>query len=307
MRSQLLSGLAALSFTVATLGAADGDKVTIIGKGHRFFAADYDKHTMLIVGADGKVEWSHHMDGGSHDAWMLPNGHILWTPSGDKVFDLDPKTDKQVLVYDAKTNGNEHADVQVHGITPLPDGGVVVFESGPKRILEIGSDGKIQKQIALTMEGDPHHNMRNARKLANGHYLLCLSHDKKISEVDGDGKEVWSYPTETECYSAVRLENGNTLIGGGFSHKVLEVDKAGTVVWSISETELPGISLGYVAQVQRLPNGDTIIDNCHAKEANPQLIEVDKDKKVVWSYRDFEHLGNATPVGFVLDVPGALR
>nr|MBA3938646.1 hypothetical protein [Planctomycetota bacterium] len=126
MRMRLLSGLAALSFTVAALGAAEGDKVAITGKGHRFFAADYDKHIMLIVAADGKVEWSRHMDGGAHDAWMLPNGHILWTPSGDKVFDLDPKTDQQVLVYDSKTNGNEHADVQVHGITPLEGGGVVV-------------------------------------------------------------------------------------------------------------------------------------------------------------------------------------
>jgi outer membrane protein assembly factor BamB len=299
---------AALLGFCSILAAADpAQKIEITGKGHRFFAADYDKHIMAIIGADGMVEWSAKMDGGTHDAWPLPNGHILWTPSGDKIFDTDPKTGMQTLVYDAQTNGNKGHDVQLHGIQPNPDGSVVVFESGPKRVIEV-KDGKILKEVKLPIDkGDPHHHMRNARKLADGHYLLCLSADRKISEVDQDGKEVWSLPTETECYSAVRLENGNTLIGGGFSHKVMEVDKDKKVVWSISESELPGIKLAYVAQVERLPNGDTIIANCHAGPANPQVIEVDQDKKVVWSYRDFEHFGNAQPVAFVLDVPGALR
>jgi outer membrane protein assembly factor BamB len=293
----------------AALAAADADKkVEITGKGHRFFAADYDKHIMAIFGEDGKIEWSKHMDGGTHDAWVLPNGHILWTPSGDKVFDTDPKTDEQVLVYDSKTHGNEKEDVQDHGITPLADGGVAVFESGPKRVVEVDRSGMVTKVLKLPIvNGDPHHNMRNARKLANGNYLLCLSADSKVVEVDGEGKVVWSVPTEKEAYSAVRLADGDTLIGCGYAHKVVEVDKAGTVVWSITETELPGIKFNYVAQVERLPNGNTIIDNCHAGPENPQLIEVDKDKKVVWSYRDFEHLGNATPVAFVLDAPGALR
>ena len=42
------------------------------------------------------------MDGGTHDAWMMPDGKILWTPSGDKAFETDPKTNEQTLVYDAK-------------------------------------------------------------------------------------------------------------------------------------------------------------------------------------------------------------
>ena len=54
MRFMLTLGILAgfvLSPTLA-LNAAD-----ITGTGHRFFAADYDKHVMAIVGADGKVEW----------------------------------------------------------------------------------------------------------------------------------------------------------------------------------------------------------------------------------------------------------
>ncbi len=307
----LCACLFALALVPAGLTAADADKdkkVEITGKGHRFFAADYDKHIMAIIAADGAVEWSIHMDGGTHDAWMLPNGHILWTPSGDKVFDTDPKTGKQTLVYDSKGNGNEKQDVQDHGINPLPDGGVAIFESGPKRVVEIDKMGTVSKVLALPIvNGDPHHHMRNSRKLANGNYLLCLSADSKVVEVDPQGKIVWTYATEKEAYSAVRLANGNTLIGCGFAHKVVEVDPSGAVVWTVGEKDLPGISFAYVAQVERLPDGNTIIVNCHAGPGNPQLIEVDKDKKVVWSYRDFEHLGNATPVAFVLDAPGAVR
>lgn len=299
----------ALAFPPVMAQAADPNvKVEIIGRGHRFFAADYDRHIMAIIAADGTVEWSKKMDGGTHDAWMMPDGKILWTPSGDKVFETDPKTNEQKLVYDAKTNGNENADVQLHGIQPNADGSIVVFESGPRRVIEVDRTGKILKEVKLPIEkGDPHHHMRNARKLDNGNYLLCLSADSKILEVDPTGKAVWEYATKGEAYSAVRLKNGNTLIGSGFAHRVVEVDKDGKEVWSIGETELPDIKLNYVAQVTRLPNGNTLIVNCHAGPANPQLIEVTPDKKIAWSYRDFEHFGNALPVGFVLDAPGAVR
>ena len=36
----------------------------------------------------------------------------------------------------------------------------------------------------------------------------------------------------------------------------------------------------------------------------PQLIEVTRDKKVVWTFRDFKLFGDATPVAIVLDDQG---
>jgi outer membrane protein assembly factor BamB len=293
--------LAGLSLST-TLWSAD-----ITGKGHRFFAADYDKHVMAIVGADGKVEWKRKMDGGCHDAWVEADGKVLWTPSGREIFEVDPKADTQTLLYDSKKHGGQDGDIQIHGFQPNADGTITVFESGPKRIVEVDRSGKVLKTVPLMINGDPHHQMRNARKLANGNYLMALSAEAKVVEVDGTGKVVWEVATGKECYSAIRLANGNTLIGGGHNHKVFEVDQAGKEVWSVGETELPGIKFGYMAQVQRLKNGNTIIINCHAGPANPQIIEVDRDKQVVWSYRDFENFGNALPVGFVLDDTDAVR
>jgi hypothetical protein len=38
-----------------------------------------------------------------------------------------------------------------------------------------------------------------------------------------------------------------------------------------------------------------MIGNCHAGPDNPQIIEVNKDKQVVWSFKNFDVFGNAMP------------
>jgi hypothetical protein len=44
--------------------------------------------------------------------------------------------------------------------------------------------------------------------------------------------------------------------------------------------------------LQLLPNGNLIISNTHAGPDNPQLIEVTRDKKVVWTFKGFTNFGN---------------
>jgi len=53
--------------------------------------------------------------------------------------------------------------------------------------------------------------------------------------------------------------------------------------------------------VWRLANGNTRFVNCHAGPENPQIIEVTPEKKVVWSFRDFETFGDSMPVAVVLE------
>ena len=104
-----------------------------------------------------------------------------------------------------------------------------------------------------------------------------------------------------QVYSAVRLANGNTLIGTGNGHSVLEVTPAKEIVWQVGQRDLEGITLAWVTQVERLPNGNTRFVNCHAGPANPQIIEVTPAKKVVWTFKDFKTFGNSLPVAVVLD------
>ena len=228
-------------------------------------------------------------------------------------------------------NGNAPTDenkkgrpVQVHAIQRLADGNTMIVESGPSRIIEVDKDGKIAKEIKLTVKNhSTHSDTRNARKLENGHYLVAHESDGTVREYDGDGKVVWEFEIPlgdkksngdhgvngwgNHCYSAIRLPNGNTLIGGGNSHSVLEVSPAKEIVWQLTQDELPGIQLAWVTQVQALKNGNIIVGNCHAGDKNPQIIEVSRDKKVVWSYKDFKNFGNAVPVSFVIDSPDSVR
>jgi hypothetical protein len=44
-----------------------------------------------------------------------------------------------------------------------------------------------------------------------------------------------------------------------------------------------------------------VVGNCHAGPENPQLIEVTRDKKVVWTFKDFKTFGNDLACAVVLD------
>ncbi len=289
----------------SSLGARAADNAApaaSTGKPHRLLIGDYSKQILAIVGADGQIEWQTPI-GAIHDAWLLPGGNVLFQTDFQHLVEMSPDK-KEVWKYDAgKMNGNEGKPVEVHAFQRLADGITMIAESGPSRIIEVDRDGKIQKQIPLEVDHPAaHYDTRLARKLDNGHYLVAHEGDNKmVREYDAQGKVVWQFDPKSRVYSAIRLAGGNTLIGSGDGHSVLEVNPAGQVVWSVEEKELPGITLAWVTMVERLPNGNTVIVNCHAGPENPQIIEVTPKKEVVWTFKDFERFGNAVAVARVLD------
>ena len=72
------------------------------------------------------------------------------------------------------------------------------------------------------------------------------------------------------------------------------------IVWRLDQHDLPGITLAWVTQVSRKENGNTVLVNCHAGPDNPQIIEVTPEKRVVWTFKDFETFGDSLPVAVVL-------
>ena len=194
----------------------------------------------------------------------------------------------------------------------------MIVESGPARILEVDRDGKVQKEIKLVVRTpSTHSDTRNAQKTEAGTYLVAHEKDGVIREYDGAGKVIWEFEVPlfgkerksdhgpeafgNQAYSAIRLANGNTLIGTGNGHSVLEVTPQKEIVWKIEQNDLPGITLAWVTQVKRKPNGNTQLINCHAGPDNPQIIEVTPEKKVVWTFKDFKTFGNSLPAAVVLE------
>ena len=292
---------------------------------HRLLLSDDTKHNIAIVGKDGKIEWEYKISA-LHDLHYLPASRtILFQTSFQHLVEIDPKTNQIVWEYDAaRSNGNDGKKVEVHAFQRLPDGSTMIAESGPARIIEVDRAGKLLKQIKLKVNRpSTHSDTRLVRKLDDGHYLVSHEADGAVREYDAGGNVVWEFDIPlfgkkpagghgpeafgNQTFQPLRLTGGNTLISTGNGHGVLEVTPDKKIVWQLHQDDLAGIKLAWVTSLQVLPNGNIVLGNCHAGPDNPQVIEVTRDKKVVWTFKDMKNFGNATTNSQVLDVDSTVR
>ena len=231
---------------------------------------------------------------------MLKNGHILFHENWTSLIEMT--LDKKVVwTYDcARMNGNEGKRVNIHAFTRLPNGRTMIAESGVGRIIEVDKQGKLHSEVKLGEEGRK--NTRQAHKLANGNYLACAERPGVVTEYNTKSEIVWEYNTDTRVYGAIRLRSGNTLIATGSGNSIIEVTPKGKVVWEIKK-KVPGtaINLSWTTCVTELPNGNFVIGNCHARENNPQIFEITKDKKIVWEINRYDIFGNGLACSQVLN------
>jgi outer membrane protein assembly factor BamB len=308
--------IVAVGLFALALPATAGDGKTT----HRLLVADDSTKRIAIIAADGTTEWESKI-GPIHDLHLLPNGNVLFQRSWTHIVEVDPKTDKIVWEYKA---GGAGKTVEVHSFQRLADGVTLIAESGTARLIEVDASGKIVRELKLKVtKSHPHTDTRLVRKLASGNYLVCHEGDGTVREYDAKGIVVWDYEVPlfdmkpkaghgpesfgNKCFAALRLANGNTLISTGNGHSILEVTPKKEIVWSLKQGELPGIELGWLTTLQVLNNGNIVFGNCHAGPKNPQVIEITRDKKVVWTFQDVKRFGNSTPNSQVLDVKDSIR
>lgn len=287
----------------------------------KFIAADSSKQRIAIIGEDGKTVWESKI-GPLHDLHVLPGGNVLFQKTWTEIIEVNPASGDTVWRYDAKSiPANKSVPMEIHAFQRLADGRTMVAESGPGRIIELDAKLNVAATMALKVSRpDPHRDTRLVRKLASGNYLVCHEGDGLVREYEPSGKIAWEYKVPlfdkepkpghgveafgNQAFSALRLPNGNTLIGAGNGHSVLEVSPKGEIVWSLHQNDLPGIQLAWVTSLQVLPSGNILINNCHAGPKNPQLIEVSREKKVVWSFLDFDRFGDSLTNSQILTVDG---
>ena len=282
--------------------------------GYRVLAQD--RGHVAIVNGKGLVEWEVSCPFGAHDIARLPNGNLLLHTGPTTIVEMTPAK-KVVWKHESRPKEGYKGKVEIHSFQRLDDGLTMIAESGNRRIVEVDRDDKIVREVPLTVnKPNSHHDTRLARKLTSSHYLVCHEGDGVVREYDDKGKVVWSYTLDlggrpaspghgpeghgTAVFGALRRDNGNTLIATGNGNRVIEVNPQGKIVWSIGHDELPGIRLAWVTTLQLLPNGNLIVGNCHAGPDNPQLFEVTRDKKVVWTFKDFKIFGNSLAAAQVL-------
>jgi len=118
----------------------------------------------------------------------------------------------------------------------------------------------------------------------------------KVFIVSREGAVEWEYAAP----------NGN----GAGGTRVFGANVGGQMVWGVRGDELPGISLKFMAGLHRLANGNTVMSNWlgHGQFGKaPHLIEVTRDKQVVWTFADHERMKTVSSVVVLDDAPGSGR
>jgi len=248
---------------------------------HEFLATGGET---FIVDSTGKTSWTY--PHGSRDGWVLENGNILLALSKSKAYPggaaaLVDRSGKILFLHKGTQS-------EVNTVQPLAGGSMLLTEAGPTpRILEVDPSGKVTVEVPLKAQVKDHHlQTRMARKLPNGNYLVPQLLDKVVREYDPTGKVLWEAKTPHWPFTAIRLPDGNTLIGCTLGNLVIEVDPKGKEVWRVTNDDLPGKPINDACGVQRLSNGNTVITSHHAKAGEIKLMEITRDKKIVWTHKD---------------------
>ena len=278
------------------------------------------QHPMLYVGEncnkmflvkDGKTIWSYSTGKGPEydDVWMLSNGNILFTRM--KYIALITPDKKVLWRYDCdNSKGAEHTEV--HACQPIGQDKVMFVVNGlpPKLMVVNIKTGAVEvsHELPYSLPANPngiHGQFRRARVTAAGTYLVSFLTMNCVVEYDRNFKEIWRYNIPSP-WAAIRLKNGNTLITDEKESLTREVNTNGETVWEFNcKTGLP-TEYQFTSAPQsctRLANGNTIFTSRGNGGKGPQLIEVTRDKKVVWVLQDWKNISDATAVQ-ILDDPG---
>ncbi|MBT3200274.1 MAG: hypothetical protein HN350_10180 [Phycisphaerales bacterium] len=250
---------------------------------HRFIASTYHNQ-VYIVDKQGKIEWEVKAPR-AQDVFMLDGGRVLFnTNKGAQIVRIK---DKKVLWEYKHESKNKF---EIHSCQPLKNGNVLITVCGESKLLEIDKAGKIAKTIEFAKvskaAGNGHMELRDSFKTSRGTYLVAFLTEGVIREFDGDSKVIRTIKGDffkSKGVSSIQeLKNGNLVIGGGYGKNVLEIDKNDKIVWSLTQDDIKGLNLGYVATAKRLENGNTLVSLYHGSYA---FFEVTPDKKIIWSIK----------------------
>ena len=256
------------------------------------------KGATVIINSKGEIIWSFKA-GNNHDVWMLKNGNVMFADGA--VREVNIKTKKVVWSYKPKvTRGGGAFSCQ-----RLDNGNTLVGENSTGRILEVDPKGKIVFKLQTKpYKAGSHGNMRMVRKTKEGTYLVAFSGKKIYREYAADGKIIWEKKVNGAlAFSIVKLPNGNYLTGQ--VNSIIEYNKAGKEVWKFDpKKDAKDVKIGMICGLNVLPNGNIafgIYRIIQDQKNGAALMEITRDKKVVWRYIDTKYRPSAMMSLEVLD------
>lgn len=284
-------------------------------EGHAILLSGSGMDRIEVLSKDGKTLWrvSQTDIGWSevNDADMLPNGNIVLASrasSGSTVYMLRPDY-KKGSGYEVLWTYKVPAGAENHTSQVLPDGGILIGEAYASyvRIVELDVQGNLRKTVS-SLEGWPagsnsHSQVRQIYKTEKGTYLLASMSANKTIEYSADGEKLAEYPAGG--FTAICDKSGNVIVAGGDSHTLTAFDsQSGEMLWRIGQNDIAGVSLGFVAALNVLDNGNILLANWggHGGSGGDAVLEIALPKdgegaKVVWSVNS----GSATSNVCLLD------
>ena len=261
-------------------------------------------YNIIFLVNQGKIIWTYSTGPGCEydDVWMMSNGNILFTRM-QYIAIVTPKKEV-VWRYDAPEG------TEIHGCQPIGLDKVLFVQNGqpPKLYLMNTKTKTIEAEHilpvdTLTDKKYVHAQFRRVRYTDQGTYLVPFLELGRVVEYDRNLNEIWRYEIKTP-WAAIRLKNGNTLITNEADKLTREVNRKNETVWELRPSDLPEKYRFINTQCcTRLANGNTIICSRGDNGKGPQLVEVNRDKEVVWVLWDWKNLGPASGVQ-ILDDPG---
>ena len=241
-----------------------------------FLYAAEGAQKIIRYGPESTIVWEYPAQM-ARDVWSLPNGNVLFCFNRDYdaakndnasgVMEVTP--DKQI-VFAFSTTG------QVWSCQRLLDGNTLVGAAGQGKLLVVNAKGRIVKAISL-LSSPGHSCLRNARRIANGHFLVAEESSHAAREYSAEGTLVREIKLSFAPFSVVRLENGNTVICG--QQTMVEVDRADKIIWSVEGKDLPELGIRWFAGIQVLPNGNIFVCNAGGKVP---FFEISRGKRITW-------------------------
>ncbi len=236
---------------------------------------------LLEIDWEGRVVWRYDDPSMHHDFQRLPNGNTMilkWV-----------KTPKEIA---ARVKG---------GIPGTEREGEILSDS----FQEITPEGKVVWEWKAYEHLDPEKDaicplcFRNEWTHANSCFILPdgdiltsflrLNTIAIIDKKSGEFKWRWGPGVLAHQHNPTYLDNGNILVFDNGAHRpgkivgysrVLEVNLQGEIVWEFKEETPLHYHSSFISGCQRLPNGNTLI----CQGAIGRLIEVTREKEVVWEY-----------------------
>jgi len=242
------------------------------------------------------VEWTHQLQKGDdcNDLEITKSGNILYAYKGGARL----ITRGQEVIWDFKVEKGQ----ELYTATELPTGEYLLAVCAlPARIITLNPKGeKVKEQNFDTGIANVHGQFRQILPTANNTYIIPLMGKGEVIELTQDGEVIHRIKVGGNPFSAKITADGNWIVACGDAHRFVVVDPLKQLVKeqvSLSGNGKP--SLLFVAETYGFKNGNVMIANWggHSKDkTQPQLIEMDSKKEVVWTLEPSTRINNISAV-----------